>query len=73
FCALGSVKANLGHLADAAGFAGLAKTIAELQSGRIAPHPGFSQINPAMRLYNSPFIINTQSMECPVTGVRRAG
>ncbi|WP_168403980.1 beta-ketoacyl synthase N-terminal-like domain-containing protein [Erwinia amylovora] len=73
FCALGSVKANLGHLAAAAGFAGLAKTIAALKSGRIAPHPGFSQINPAMRLDNSPFIINTQSMEWPVTGVRRAG
>ncbi|AZE98482.1 Polyketide synthase [Pseudomonas orientalis] len=73
FCALGSVKANLGHLAAAAGFAGLAKTVAALNAGRIAPHPSFSRINPALRLDSTPFIINTQPMEWPVAGIRRAG
>ncbi|WP_411566864.1 beta-ketoacyl synthase N-terminal-like domain-containing protein [Pseudomonas orientalis] len=73
FCALGSVKANLGHLAAAAGFAGLAKTVAALDAGRIAPHPSFNRINPALRLDSTPFIINTQPMEWPVAGIRRAG
>lgn len=73
FCALGSVKANLGHLAAAAGFAGLAKTILSLKNGRIAPHPSFRQANPALRLEQSPFIINIQPMDWPAGEVRRAG
>ncbi|MGF6126915.1 3-oxoacyl-(acyl-carrier-protein) synthase/acyl carrier protein [Pseudomonas frederiksbergensis] len=73
FCALGSVKANLGHLAAAAGFAGLAKTILSLKNGRIAPHPSFRQANRALHLEQSPFLINTQPMDWPTKQLRRAG
>ena len=73
FCALGSVKANLGHLAAAAGFAGLAKTILSLKNGCIAPHPSFRQANRALHLEQSPFLINTQPMDWPTGQLRRAG
>ncbi|WP_447803263.1 SDR family NAD(P)-dependent oxidoreductase [Pseudomonas serbica] len=73
FCALGSVKANLGHLAAAAGFAGLAKTILCLKNGRIVPHPSLRQANRALHLEQSPFHINTQPMNWPTGQLRRAG
>ncbi|KMW73989.1 hypothetical protein TI10_07120 [Photorhabdus luminescens subsp. luminescens] len=73
FCALGSIKANVGHLAAAAGVAGLAKTIMALKTGTIAPHPTFSRANSAMNLERSPFIINTTPINWPVKGPRRAG
>ncbi|MGV8001283.1 SDR family NAD(P)-dependent oxidoreductase [Photorhabdus temperata subsp. temperata] len=73
FCALGSIKANVGHLAAAAGFAGLAKTIMALKTGMITPHPTFSRAGSAMNLEQSPFIINTTPINWPVKGLRRAG
>ncbi|WP_387463769.1 SDR family NAD(P)-dependent oxidoreductase [Photorhabdus sp. RM323S] len=73
FCALGSIKANMGHLAAAAGFAGLAKTIMALKTGIITPHPTFSRASSAMNLEQSPFIINTTPINWPVKGLRRAG
>ncbi|MCT8344348.1 SDR family NAD(P)-dependent oxidoreductase [Photorhabdus kleinii] len=73
FCALGSIKANVGHLAAAAGFAGLAKTIMALKTGMIAPHPTFSKASSVMNLEQSPFIINTTPINWPVKGPRRAG
>ncbi|MBS9424286.1 SDR family NAD(P)-dependent oxidoreductase [Photorhabdus caribbeanensis] len=73
FCALGSIKANIGHLAAAAGVAGLAKTIMALKTGIIAPHPTFNRASSAMNLEQSPFIINTIPINWPVKGARRAG
>ncbi|ETS33057.1 hypothetical protein BB987_05435 [Photorhabdus temperata] len=73
FCALGSIKANIGHLAAAAGFAGLAKTMMALKTGTITPHPTFSRASSAMNLEQSPFIINTTPINWPVKGLRRAG
>ncbi|WP_445496521.1 SDR family NAD(P)-dependent oxidoreductase [Photorhabdus sp. SF281] len=73
FCALGSIKANIGHLAAAAGFAGLAKTIMALKTGTITPHPTFSRASSVMNLEHSPFIINTTPIDWPVKGPRRAG
>ena len=73
FCALGSVKANLGHLAAAAGIAGLARVIASLEGGWIPPHPSFRRASREVRLDESPFFINTQPSAWPAKGPRRAG
>ncbi|MGE7992039.1 beta-ketoacyl synthase N-terminal-like domain-containing protein [Pseudomonas sp. NPDC089554] len=73
FCALGSIKANVGHLAAAAGFAGLARGVLSVSHGCIPPHPTFERANPACDLARSPFLINTRPMEWLQAPVRRAG
>ncbi len=72
-CALGSIKANVGHLAAAAGMAGLARAILALKHAVIPPHPTFSRANPSLGLENSPFIINREAIPWPTSGTRRAG
>jgi phthiocerol/phenolphthiocerol synthesis type-I polyketide synthase E len=73
FCALGSVKANLGHLDTAAGMAGLIKTVLALQHREIPPTPHFKTPNPELRLSESPFFVNRTPLEWRSEGPRRAG
>jgi acyl transferase domain-containing protein len=58
-CALGTVKANIGHLESAAGIAGLIKAVLVLQHGDIPPHPLLKEINPRINLSETPFVIPT--------------
>jgi acyl transferase domain-containing protein len=60
FCALGSVKTNIGHLDAAAGIAGLIKTILALKQKRIPPSLHYKEPNPQIDFANSPFYVNTQ-------------
>ncbi|MCU0288602.1 MAG: acyltransferase domain-containing protein, partial [Acidobacteria bacterium] len=60
FCALGSVKTNIGHLDAAAGIAGLIKTTLSLYHGFIPPSLNFQSPNPQCDLENSPFYVNTE-------------
>jgi len=60
FCAIGSVKANIGHLDAAAGVAGLIKTMLVLKHKEIPPSLNFEKPNPEIDFDNSPFYINTQ-------------
>lgn len=74
FCAIGSVKANIGHLDVAAGVAGLIKTTLALQHGVIPPVLHFERPNPQLALESSPFYVNTKSVEWKSNGTpRRAG
>jgi acyl transferase domain-containing protein len=74
FCALGSVKSNLGHLDAAAGVAGLIKAALAVQTGRIPPTLHFESPNPKMALPESPFFVNTGLIDWPPgAGPRRAG
>nr|BFE60210.1 hypothetical protein GCM10020063_047360 [Dactylosporangium thailandense] len=61
-CALGSVKANVGHLAAAAGVTGLIKAVLALQHREIPGHPTFARPNPEIDLDDSPFFVNTAPM-----------
>ena len=60
FCALGSVKTNVGHLDCAAGAAGLIKTILALKHRLIPPSLNFETPNSRLALEDSPFYINTK-------------
>ena len=62
FCALGSVKTNIGHLDNAAGIAGLIKAVLALKHKTIPPSLHFERPNPAMDLANSPFFVNAQAV-----------
>ena len=59
FCALGSVKTNIGHLDAAAGAAGLIKAVLSLRHRQLPPSLNFSEPNPKIDFLNSPFFVNT--------------
>ncbi len=63
FCALGSVKANIGHLDAAAGVAGLIKAILALKQRMLPPSINFKQPNPELGLDDSAFYVNTELKE----------
>lgn len=74
FCALGSVKTNIGHLDNAAGVAGLIKTALILRHRQIPPTLHFKTPNPKIDFENSPFFVNTQLKDWEFEGIpRRAG
>lgn len=58
--ALGSVKANIGHLGPAAGAAGLLRTVLTLYHRRIPPQIHFHTPNPYMELPLTPFVLPSQ-------------
>ncbi len=74
FCALGSVKANLGHLDTASGVAALMKAVLSLEHGEIPPAINFTRPNPAIDFSKSPFYVNTQLLPWKRgASARRAG
>ncbi|MHC0066355.1 SDR family NAD(P)-dependent oxidoreductase [Nostoc sp. UIC 10890] len=74
FCAIGSVKTNIGHLDTAAGVTGLIKTVLALKHKQIPPSLHFELPNPEIDFTNSPFYVNTQLSEWETNGIpRRAG
>jgi myxalamid-type polyketide synthase MxaB len=74
FCAIGSVKTNIGHTVQAAGVAGLIKTALMLKHKRLVPSLNFNLPNPQLNLSNSSFCVNTKLTQWPSeSNPRRAG
>ncbi|KYG37661.1 type I polyketide synthase [Bacillus gaemokensis] len=74
YCALGSVKTNIGHLDSAAGIVGLIKVVLSMQNKKIPATLHFRKPNPKIDFDNSPFYVNTQSQSWDTDGhPRRAG
>lgn len=57
YCAIGAVKANIGHLEAAAGIAGVIKILLCMQKGILPRVAGLKEVNPYIELDNSPFYI----------------
>jgi acyl transferase domain-containing protein len=74
FCAIGSVKSNIGHLDAAAGIAGLIKTSLALQNAKIPASLNYQQPNPKINFAETPFYVNAKLADWPATETpRRAG
>ncbi|MEA3082232.1 MAG: hypothetical protein QOD54_1900, partial [Sphingomonadales bacterium] len=73
FCALGSVKTNIGHLDTAAGIAGFIKAVLCVQRGVIPASLHFRSPNPRIDFASSPFFVNTETRPWTSDSPRRAG
>ncbi|MBB4802525.1 amino acid adenylation domain-containing protein [Flavobacterium nitrogenifigens] len=73
YCALGSIKSNMGHTTAAAGVAGLIKVLLAMRHKQIPPMVNFEKPNPNIDFENSPFYVNNKLIEWKSDSVRRAG
>lgn len=73
YCAIGSVKTNLGHLDAAAGIAGIIKTVLSLEHQKIPASLHFSRSNPEINFSETPFYVNTKLTPWISEGPKRAG
>jgi len=63
FCALGSVKTNVGHLGEAAGIASFIKAALSVYHGIIPPSLHFQTPNPVIQFESSPFYVCTRATQ----------
>jgi amino acid adenylation domain-containing protein len=74
YCAIGSVKSNVGHMVIAAGAAGVIKTALSLAAECIPASLHYRAANPRIDFDASPFVVNGEMKPWPRGfGVRRAG
>lgn len=73
YCAIGSVKSNIGHLDAAAGVAGLIKTVLALRAGELPPSLHYRSPNPQIDFASTPFYVNDRLRPWPsLPRLRRA-
>ncbi|HEX2223505.1 MAG TPA: type I polyketide synthase, partial [Thermoanaerobaculia bacterium] len=63
YCAIGSVKTNVGHLETAAGIAGLIKTALALEREHLPASLHFEKPNPKIDFASSPFYVAAEACE----------
>ncbi|MDQ5910383.1 MAG: polyketide synthase PksL, partial [Pseudomonadota bacterium] len=75
FCALGSVKTNIGHTLTAAGVASVQKALLALQHRQLPPSLHFDRPNPLIPFEDTPFYVNTElrSWQAVKGQLRRVG
>ena len=71
FCAIGSVKTNIGHVDAAAGVAGLIKATMSVEHGMIPPSLHFHEPNPKIDFANSPFYVANKLIDWQSNGTPR--
>src|SRR5947209_10643038 len=74
FCALGSVKSNIGHTTSAAGVAGVHKVLLSMQHRTLVPTLHVKKENAQFDFKSSPFYISreTKPWDVPSGALRRA-
>ena len=74
YCAIGSLKSNVGHLDAAAGVAALIKTVLSIEHAQLPASLHFNHPNPRIELDGSPFFVNSTLSDWPESAQpRRAG
>jgi amino acid adenylation domain-containing protein len=73
YCAIGSLKSNMGHLVAAAGVAGFIKATLALYHKQIPASLHHTQPNPNIDFANSPFYVNTKLANWETDKKRIAG
>ena len=63
FCAVGSVKTNIGHLDVASGAAAVIKAAMSLHEKVLTPSLHFTRPNPKIQFQSTPFYVNTELKE----------
>ncbi|WP_246844568.1 type I polyketide synthase, partial [Hydrocoleum sp. CS-953] len=74
FCAIGSLKTNVGHMNTAAGVGALIKTVLALKHNLIPPSLNYEEPNPQINFSATPFYVNNTLSEWKRNGTPlRAG
>jgi phthiocerol/phenolphthiocerol synthesis type-I polyketide synthase E len=73
FCALGSLKTNIGHTDAAAGAASFIKAVLAVRDGVLPPSLHFEHPNPRIDFAGSPFTVVTETAGWPDGAPRLAG
>ncbi|WP_366293235.1 SDR family NAD(P)-dependent oxidoreductase [Paenibacillus sp. AN1007] len=68
FCAIGSVKSNIGHLYESAGITGLVKAVMSLKKGILPAIQHFDRPNRNIDFSGTPVYVNTRSRSWPSGG-----
>ncbi|WFE54796.1 non-ribosomal peptide synthetase/type I polyketide synthase [Micromonospora sp. WMMD1155] len=74
YCAVSSVKSNIGHLDSAAGIASLIKAVLQLKHGELVPNVNYTAPNPEIDFAATPFRVNEELQPWKANGdPRRIG
>jgi len=72
FCAIGSVKSNMGHAEAASGMAQLTKVLLQLEHRKLTPTLRHFSPNPHIDFAGTPFVLQTSLADWVSSGPRRA-
>jgi len=73
YCAIGSLKSNIGHAEGAAGIAGVTKVLLQLQHRQLAPSLHARTLNPLIDFETSPFRVQQELTSWPQPEIAEDG